>query len=165
MRQFLLLFIICLTLLLPLGCASDGSFVNPFESSEPSTGAAYFFSEFTDVPIPNDMKESRGDTYISFAATGVKCGVQLFKGNLDIVALMNAMRRNLSEQGWVLRALLRSQESMLVFEKPDRICAIQITDGSISTHMRIFMSSKLEGDSHNLETPMHGKQPSAVGVD
>ncbi len=135
--------------LLCTACASDGSFKNPFASSTPETppGPNYYFSEFSDIPIPNDLSESRGDTFVTFAASGAKCGVQRFSGRVDVVSLMNTMRRHMAETGWTLRSLLRSKESVLVFEKPDRVVALHITDGVVFTEMRVFVTSRLEGDS------------------
>jgi hypothetical protein len=142
-----LLFLSLLTLALA-GCASDGSLKNPFSSSEEETPEnPYYLSEFSDVPIPHDMSEERDKTYISFAPSGMKCGVQHFSGRVEVVSLMNAMRRNMAAQGWILRALLRSRESILVFEKADSICTMHISDGRIYTGMIIFMSPRLDGDS------------------
>jgi hypothetical protein len=131
-------------------CASDGSFRNPFSSTTEESVApapAYFFSEFPDVPIPNEMTESKSETFITFAGSGIKCGVQHFSGRVEVVSLMNTMRKNMADNGWTLRSLLRAKESVLVFDKPDRVVAIHITDGVLSTDMRIFMTSKLEGDT------------------
>ena len=142
------------------GCAADGSLVNPFDDSadqQPST--PYYFSEFPDVPIPHAMSEERGNTYISFSPTGVKCGVQSFSGRLEVISLMNTMRRNMADNGWTLRALLRSKESVLVFEKAHQVCAMHITDGMIYTDMIVFMSPRLEGDSASADTTAYS-QPS-----
>ncbi|MDR2669911.1 MAG: hypothetical protein LBC14_08175 [Desulfovibrio sp.] len=131
------------------GCASDGSFKNPFsdDGGEASAAPAYYFSEFPDIPIPSEMSEARGDTFITFAPSGLKCGVQRFSGRVEVVSLMNTMRRNMASNGWALRSLLRAAESVLVFEKTDRLAALQISDGMINTDMRIFVTSRLEGDS------------------
>ena len=146
------------------GCASDGSLVNPFDSSEePQPTSPYFFSEFPDVPIPNTMSEERGDTYISFSPSGMKGGVQRFTGRVEVVSLMNTMRRNMSSSGWALRSLLRSKESIMVFEKNAQVCTMYITDGMIYTEMRLFMSPRLEGDSPNAEFSAYS-QPSGSGA-
>lgn len=160
-------FTICSIMLLCAACASDGSFRNPFasETAEPS-GAGFYFSEFSDVPIPNEMSEKTSDTFITFASSGTKCGVQRFTGRVDVVSLMNTMRQNMNANGWILRSLLRAKESVLVFEKPDRVVALHIVDGLISTEMRVFMTSRLEGDSSavtmntfNTEsTPIHATE-------
>ena len=138
-------------LLLVMGCASDGGVSNPFETSVPVPGGDYYFSEFADVPIPNDMSESKSDTYTSAQGPGLRSGFQKFSGRVDALALIRTMRRNMADHGWVLRSFLRSKESVLVFEKPDRVCSIQISDGMIYTDMRVFVSSRLEGDSGEVD--------------
>ncbi|MDR2123970.1 MAG: hypothetical protein LBP38_03175 [Desulfovibrio sp.] len=132
-----------------VGCASDGSLKNPFSSDggEAAPAPESYYSEFPDIPIPSEMSEARGDTFITFAPSGLKCGVQRFSGRVELVSLMNTMRRNMASNGWALRSLLRAAESVLVFEKTDRLAAMQITDGLINTDMRIFVTSRLEGDT------------------
>lgn len=152
MFQSLRFLLACTLILLCTACASDGTFTNPFVHTAPDpNGSPYYFSEFGDVPIPNEMNESKSETFITFAPSGVKCGVQRFTGRVDVVSLMNTMRANMASNGWTLRSLLRAQESVLVFEKPDRIASLQISDGMVYTQMRLFMSSRLEGDSSSVE--------------
>ncbi len=141
----------CALIAVIAGCASDGSFQNPFVNNDPPPATSYFFSEFSDIPIPNEMSENRSDTFITFAPSGVKCGVQRFTGRVEIVSLMNTMRRYMATNGWTLRSLLRSKESVLIFEKPDRVASFQISDGLVNTEMRVFVSSRLEGDSSSVE--------------
>jgi hypothetical protein len=149
MRIFSLIMSIGILSLLLAGCAADGGMRNPFSSSsEPEESAStHYFSEFSDIPIPKEMKESRGDTFIIFAPSGVKTGVQRFSGKVELVSLMNVMRRNMAANGWTMRSLLRAKESVLVFDKPDRLAAFQISDGLFTTSMSIFVTSRLEGDS------------------
>lgn len=155
MRTIRLVMLLCFMVFLSTGCASDGSFVNPFDSTDNGGGAPanpYFFAEFPDVPIPNDVSEDSGKTFITFAPSGVKSGVQVFSGyGADSVSLMNSMRRNMAANGWTLRSLLRSKSSIMVFEKPDRICSVVVQEGVVSTTMLVFVSPRLEGDSSSLD--------------
>ncbi|MDR2161320.1 MAG: hypothetical protein LBO77_04175 [Desulfovibrio sp.] len=146
MILFLRIFLSALLLASLAGCASDGSLRNPFSSSEETVEPPHYVSEFADVAIPSEMSEDRDKTYITFASSGLKCGVQHFRGRLEVVSLMNAMRRNMAANGWTLRALLRSSDSILVFEKAESICTLYIYDGSIYTNMVLFISARLEGD-------------------
>lgn len=153
----------CLLIFFCAGCASDGTLTNPFSSSEPVSGTPYYFSEFSDIPIPNDMSEKRDDTFITFAPSGVKCGTQRFSGRLELVSLMNTMRRNMASNGWTLRSVLRAKESTLVFEKPDRIATFQLSDGMVFTDMRLFVSSRLEGDSSSVNINAYSPPASSSG--
>lgn len=153
----------CLFVFFCAGCASDGTLTNPFSSSEPVSGTPYYFSEFPDIPIPNDMSEKRGDTFVTFAPSGVKCGTQRFSGRLELVSLMNTIRRNMASNGWTLRSVLRAKESTLVFEKPDRIATFQLSDGLIFTDMRLFVSSRLEGDSSSVNVNTYSPPANTAG--
>ena len=148
-RSLKLLFLGTLVLLLT-GCAG-GALVNPFSSSDSGPVGGHFFSEFEDIPVPNEMREISSDSIITFAPTGVKCGMQRFKGRVEAVSLMNAMRRNMAGHGWTLRSLLRAQRSILIFEKRDRMAFVEITEGRLNTEMRIIVSARLEGDSVGLD--------------
>ena len=131
--------------------AGCGPIKNPFSSSDSVPLGGYFYSEFEDIPVPNEMKEVSGDSIITFAPTGIKCGVQRFKGRVEVVSLMNTMRRYMANHGWTLRSLLRAQRSILIFEKHDRMALIEISDGMLQTEMRIVVSSRLAGDSPSLD--------------
>ena len=64
---------------------------------------------------------------------------------------MNSMRKNMAANGWSLRSLLRSKDSILVFEKPDRVATLVFADGMVFTDMEIFVSPRMQGDSANLD--------------
>ena len=149
-------------ILLVAGCAADGGLRNPFadEADQPAVSAMpanpYFFGEFPDIPIPSDMKASSGGTFVTMSQ-GMKTGTQTFSGRVEVLSLMNTMRRNMGEQGWTVRSLLRtSNESVLVFEKADRIATLVFDDGMVYTDMRVFVSSRMEGDTGRNTAPQSG---------
>jgi hypothetical protein len=146
MRFSLSLAMLALLATLCAGCASDGTMTNPF-SSEPEPTTPHYFSEFSDIPIPNEMSESASDTFITFAPSGLKTGVQRFTGRVELVSLMNSMRRNMAANGWTLRSLLRAKRSVLVLDKPDRMAILQVADGAFTTEMVVTVTSRLEGDA------------------
>jgi len=148
MTRSLKLLLLGILAVLLAGCASDGSFKNPFSSDTAAVPlGGYFYSEFEDIPVPNEMREVSSDTIITFAPTGVKSGMQRFKGKVEVVSLMNTMRRHMANNGWTLRSLLRAQRSILIFEKQDRMAFIEITEGLLDTEMFIVVSARLAGDS------------------
>lgn len=141
-RVLAFLFIMCFA----AGCASNGE-GGLFSSSESEPTAPYYFAEFPDVPIPSGMDEKSGKSYITFTSSGLKCGVQHFSGRIEAVSLMNEIRRNMASQGWTLRGLLRSKDSVLVFDKDSTVCSMFISDGMIYTDMIVFVTAKLSGDN------------------
>jgi hypothetical protein len=53
------------------------------------------------------------------------------------------MQGHMRRDGWTLRSVFRSSRSILIFDRPDRICSIYISEGLIDTSMLIFVSPKL----------------------
>ena len=147
------------------GCAQDGSFKNPFTDDAPVSqpAAPYFFADFSDIPIPNGMSEVSDETVISYAPSGMKCGVQRFKGRVEVNSLINAMRTNMASQGWTLRSFLRSPSTLLIFEKPDRVATLYITEDILNTNMRVFMSPRLEGDHGTANYTFTQQSPQSGG--
>lgn len=136
------------------GCAADGSITNPFSTPEPPN-TPFYFADFTDVPLPHPMSEVRSESVITYAASGVKCGVQRFKGSVDASSLISTMRNNMTSQGWALTSMLRANESVLTFEKADRLCTLYITDDTLYTNMRIFVTPRLsEGTQDQYVAPV-----------
>lgn len=130
------------------GCAADGTVVNPFVSTEPAEpGGNVYYAAFADVPIPVDMNEQSADSFVSLAPHGGKTGVQTFHGRIEAQNLVNTMRTNMTAAGWVMRSMVRAKDSLLVYEKKNQICSILIMDGRIYTSMRIFIASRLDGDT------------------
>ena len=69
----------------------------------------------------------------------------------------------MASNGWTLRSVLRAKESTLVFEKPDRIATFQLSDGLIFTDMRLFVSSRLEGDSSSVNVNTYSPPANTAG--
>ncbi|SHN68659.1 hypothetical protein [Desulfovibrio litoralis] len=104
----------------------------------------YYYGEFPDIPIPNDLAEKTGDTYITYIAGGMKAGQQIFQGRVEKNSLVTAMRQYMSKEGWSQRAAsYYGNKSILTYEKGDRIATLMIADGTIFVTMQINVASRL----------------------
>jgi len=111
-------------------------------SSGASGTANYYYGDFDDVPIPREMKPEKAATVLH-TASGVKVGTQSFAGGVEIISLNRAMTGYLNHEGWTLISSLRGQNSILVFEKPERLCVIHSFDGRFSPSMQVFITPKI----------------------
>lgn len=153
MKRFLSVLLVVFVLGL-VGCGADGSISNPFSTPEPPS-TPFYFADFNDIPLPHPMSEVKSESVITFATSGVKCGVQRFKGSVDASSLIATMRNNMISQGWALTSMLRANESVLTFEKHDRLCTLYITDDTIYTNMRVFVTPRLaDGAMDGYVTPV-----------
>ena len=135
-RPFLLA--IAIMAFISTACAPAGSGSSTAEGGT----AGYYYGDFDDVPIPREMKPEKEATVLH-TSSGVKVGTQSFAGGVEIVSLNKAMTGYMTHEGWILISSLRGQRSILVFEKPDRLCVIHSFDGSFSTTMQIFVTPKI----------------------
>lgn len=104
----------------------------------------YYYAEFNDVPIPNEMAENKSDTYITYVAGGLKCGQQIFEGRVEKNSLLSAMKHYMRKDGWSTRAAsYYGNKSVLTYEKNDKIATLLITDGPIFCTMQVNVSSRL----------------------
>lgn len=149
MRKVILLSMLTLTIALG-GCFnSDGD-----GASDPiSAGLTYYFDEFQDVPVPNEMKAQKKDTFITYSGDGIKLGTQSFSGRVEMASLVNAMHSHMQREGWVLRSVFRSSRSIMIFEKPEKMCSIYIGDGMMDTTMLMFVSPKLQEGALQYSVP------------
>ncbi|MDL2272217.1 hypothetical protein LJC23_04205 [Desulfovibrio sp. OttesenSCG-928-I05] len=132
------------------GCAAFEADTN---GDPANTGLNYYYDEFPDVPIPVDMSPEK-DRFTIMGKGGVKLGIQEFSGRVDKTSLVNAMQNYMLRDGWTLRSHFRATRSILVFEKPDRICSLYFVDGAFSTQMLVFISPKLDDGDVNYQAPL-----------
>lgn len=104
----------------------------------------YYYAEFDDVPIPNELAEDKSSTYVTYIAGGLKSGQQVFEGRVEKNSLLSAMKQYMLKDGWTARAAsYYGNKSVLSYEKSDRICTIMISDGTIFCTMQLNVSSRL----------------------
>lgn len=140
---------------LVLSIALGGCFnSNNDASSDPvSSGITYYFDEFQDVPIPNEMKARKKEGFITYSGSGTKLGTQCFSGRVEMSSLVTAMHRHMQREGWMLRSVFRSSRSIMIFEKPETICSIYIDEGLLETSMLMFVSPKLQDGALQYSVP------------
>lgn len=121
----------------------------------------YYYADFNDVPIPKDMKAT-GEATVIQSPGGVKTGLQIFKGRVQITSLTSAMNSYMAREGWSLCSALRGNEkSIHIFEKPDRYCILYVQDGLFNTEMLVSITPKLNSGSGlaSSYTPQQTIQP------
>lgn|GEM_PF-1383709 len=150
MRLYTIVLMLVLSLTIA-GCAGS----NSEGGSDPlSSGLTYYYSEFPDVAIPNEMLPEKSDTFISFAGDGTKLGTQYFKGRVELASLVNAMYGHMQRDNWSMRSQFRANRSaIMIFEQPGRMCSIYMHEDMISTGMLIFVSPRLTDGAIQYSVP------------
>lgn len=150
MRRYVIVSLLVLTVALG-GCFGSDSGSG---SADPvSSGLTYYYDEFPDVAIPKEMKPEKKETFITYSAEGIKLGTQVVVGRVEMASLVSAMQSHMQRDGWVLRSVFRATRSILIFERPEKMCSIYIGDGMIDTSMLIFVSPRLTDGAMQYSAP------------
>lgn len=98
----------------------------------PVTQPVGSYQEFDDVLIPNEMKLDDKASFV-FETPQFKTGIVTYEGRVDAVSLANFFEKELPKDNWRLRSKMKYNRTIMVFEKADRDCIINIVDASFST--------------------------------
>ncbi len=146
--RFLIFCIVCLVVCSLAACTpkvtdpaaepADGS-VAPAPAPDP--GPTDFYYDFDDILVPKEMELQTNESFI-LETPNQKTGVMVFEGKVEILSLTSFFINNMNKDGWSLLSAFKSNRTILVFEKIDRICVMNITNGKFSTLLEIWVSPR-----------------------
>ena len=109
------------------------------------------YQEFDDVLIPKEMKLNDKDSFV-FETPRFKTGVLIYSGRVDHVSLANFFETNMANDNWKLRSKMKYGRTILVFEKPDRDCIINIIDQAFKTILEVYLAPRYDTQAGAMST-------------
>ncbi len=79
------------------------------------------------------------DSYV-FQSGPLKAGLLVMRGRVDLTSVINFFQMALPREGWKPRGGFRYRRSVLVFEKPDKTCVINIYSSTFFTYAEIYVA-------------------------
>jgi hypothetical protein len=126
------------------GCSSVLEENNPDparQAAQQSPAALGTYQDFEDVLIPSEMDPDYKNSFV-FETPGFKTGILRYEGRVDAVSLINYFESNMPRDGWKLRSKMKYGRSILIFEKPNRDCIINISDETFSTVLEVMVAPR-----------------------
>lgn len=135
------------------------------KTSAPKSGAASqplgTYVEFEDVLIPRELELESKSSFV-FETPQFKTGILVYKGRVDYVSLANFFEKNMIKDNWNMRSKIKYTRTIMVFEKPDRDCIINIIDQTFNTIVEVMVAPRMDsrpavgasGGSSPLETDL-----------
>jgi len=142
---------VCFILSLPACASNQGSAPPPPggqqpESPQSSTSAPPstvsprpLFYDFPDIPIPSELKLLSSDSYV-FQAGAFKTGLLTLRGRVDINSLINFFQMAMPRENWKTKGGFRYKRSVLIFEKPDKTCIVNMYEKMFYTYVEIYVA-------------------------
>ena len=150
MRFYAILSMLVLSLALG-GCFGSSS---TSEGDPMSAGLSYYYAEFPDVAIPNEMSPDKNDTFITYTGDGIKLGTQIFKGRVEMSSLVGAMQGHMQRDGWTLCSVFRATKgAIMIFEQQKKMCSMYVFEDIINTGLLVFVSPKLQQGALQYSVP------------
>lgn len=124
------------------GCAGVRSSPRSSPSSvkEPTRkGDMPLYYDFGDVLIPSELKVDKKTSFV-FRTPGLSAGVLSLKGRVEIGSLIAFFDTNMAKDNWRLVSSFKSQRSIMLFNKENRWCVINISEDGFSTRVEVWVA-------------------------
>lgn len=99
--------------------------------------ASTIYYDFGDVLVPSELSVDDDATYV-IESSGFRTGVMTLSGRVEKTSLVNFFKNNMVKDGWASVASFRTpKRSILLFQKGNRWCVINVLDHAMSTEVEI----------------------------
>ncbi len=112
------------------------------ETMPATSGPSDYYYDFDDILVPKEMELLTQDSFI-LETPSSKSGVMVFTGRVELTSLSTFFINNMAKDGWSPCSMFKSSRTILVFEKNERYCIINITDGKLRTLLEIWVSPRV----------------------
>lgn len=143
MKSSTITYVLLAFLILCCSCTvGSGSSNDPAQGSGDGASnaeTASFYYDFDDILIPREMELDIEESFI-VETPAAKSGLMVFNGMVEIRSLTDFFINNMTKDNWSMRSAFRSNRTILVFEKADRFCVMNITNERFNTLLEIWVS-------------------------
>lgn len=144
MRKSLIFILALVVLMAVAGCSSlqkdKQTSPAPVAKQQEPMGS---YHEFEDVLIPKEMDLDPKRSFV-FETPQFKTGILVYEGRVEAVSLANFVEKNMVQDNWRMRSKIKYNRTIMVFEKPDRDCIINIEDETFKTVLEVMMAPRME---------------------
>lgn len=139
---------VIVTVVVLSGCSSTGGQSAPPNpvtqqsgqpSSAPGSSPRPMFYDFPDIPVPTELEISQNESYV-FQSGSFKAGLMTFKGRVDINSVINFFQMAMPREGWKAKGGFRYRRSVLVYEKQDKTCVINLYTKLYYTYVEVYVA-------------------------
>jgi hypothetical protein len=124
-------------MVLGVACSSTPKTTDGSEAREKEEKNAPLYYDFDDVLIPRDLKLNTKSSFV-FHSSGLTAGVLVFTGKVERSSLIQFFENNMAKDNWQAVSIFKSPRTLLIFQKENRWCVINITDKRWDTLVEIW---------------------------
>ncbi len=126
----------------PMGQSSDlapGSTSPPPPLLPPASSQSLVF-DFPDVPVPQELSRIDGESFV-FQSGPLVVGLMTLRGtHVDVQSIINFYKIAMPRENWKPRGGFNAKKTVLIFEKPDKTCVINVYEKLFRTYVEVYVA-------------------------
>lgn len=111
----------------------------PQVTKQQDTGPSPSYYDFGDVLIPSELKMDKKTSFV-FRTSSFSAGVLSLKGRVEVNSLIDFFNNNMVKDNWREVASFKSHRSVMLYQKENRWCVINIKENDFNTHVEIWVA-------------------------
>jgi hypothetical protein len=131
--------VIVALILLCVSCSSTPETTNGADAKEKDQKNAPLYYDFEDVLVPRDLELNSKSSFV-YQASGLTAGVLVFSSKVELSSLIQFFENNMAKDNWKAVSSFKSPRTLLLFQKENRWCVINITDNNWDTLVEIWVA-------------------------
>ena len=128
-----------MVLLLVVACSSTPKKTDGSEAREKDNEKAPLYYDFGDVLIPRELELDVDSSFVYHSA-GLTAGILAFKSKVELSSMIEFFESNMAKDNWQSVGTFKSPRTLLLFQKENRWCVINITDNRWDTLVEIWVA-------------------------
>nr|HID59348.1 hypothetical protein [Desulfobacterales bacterium] len=102
-------------------------------------GPVPLYYDFEDILIPGELKLDKKHSFV-FQNSNFTAGVLVFSGNVEVNSLIKFFNNNMAKDNWHLVSLFKSPRTIMLFNKQNRGCMININEKQFKCEVEIWVT-------------------------
>ena len=126
-------------MILLAACSSTPKKTDGSDALEKDEKNVPLYYDFGDVLVPRELKLNAKASFV-YQTSGFTAGVLIFESKVERVSLIEFFDNNMVKDNWQAVSAFKSPRTLLLFQKENRWCVINITDNSWDTMVEIWVA-------------------------
>ena len=126
-------------LMLFAACSSTPKNTDGSDAKTRAENDAPLYYDFSDVLVPRELKLYPKSSFV-YHTSGLTAGVLVFKSEVERSSLIDFFLNNMAKDNWQVISTFKSPRTLLLFQKQNRWCVINITDSNWENLVEIWVA-------------------------
>ena len=122
-----------------ISCSSTPKTTDGSDARVKDEQNAPLYYDFGDVLVPRELNLDAKSSFV-YHTSGFTAGVLVFESKVERTSLIEFFDNNMAKDNWQAVSAFKSPRTLLLFQKENRWCVINITDGDWNTMVEIWVA-------------------------